>query len=170
MTDSWKLIPIFNDLKDEELFHVQNIFRKISVRSGTNIISEGEEGHEMFILVDGKVKISKAMLMKGMSIPLLEMENPRKVLASLDDSTFPVFGEIALIDNDHRSATVTVVEDSDFLITDREKFFALIEKHPAIGNKLLLTIGKRLAATVRKNNGELVKLTTALALALSRTR
>ncbi|WP_031484467.1 cyclic nucleotide-binding domain-containing protein [Maridesulfovibrio frigidus] len=169
MTDTWKSIPMFDGLNSEELSHVRDIFTKVAVRAGTHIISEGEEGDEMFILIDGKVKISKAMLIKGMSLPLSEVKNPRKVLANLDDTTFPVFGEIALIDNDQRSATVTVVEDSDFLITNRDKFFDLIQKHPVTGNKLLLKIGKRLSATVRRNNGELVKLTTALALALSRS-
>ncbi len=80
-----------------------------------------------------------------------------------------MFGEIALIDRDQRSATVTVVEDSEFLVTDRLKFFDFVENHPQTGSKLLMTIGKRLTATVRRNNNELVKLTTALALALSRS-
>ncbi|NDV24205.1 cyclic nucleotide-binding domain-containing protein [Desulfovibrio sp. JC022] len=169
MADYWQYIPLFQNLNEDELQQVKHIFASIAVRSGTDIISEGEEGDEMFILVDGKVRISKAMLMKGMTLPLSELKNPSKVLANLDDSSFPMFGEIALIDRDQRSATVTVVEDSEFLVTDRMKFFEFVGKHPAIGGKLLMTIGKRLTATVRRNNNELVKLTTALALALSRT-
>lgn len=168
MFDKMKSIPLFQDLDENELLQVKTIFASIAVRSGTNLISEGEEGDEMFILIDGKVRISKRMLIKGMNIPLAEMNNPRKVLANLDDSSYPVFGEIALIDRDIRSATVTVVEDSEFLVTDRDKFFGLIEKHPAIGCKLFMTIGRRLSATVRRSNSEIVKLTTALALALSR--
>lgn len=169
MSDFWQTIPLFQDLEPDELIKVQSIFANISVRSGTNIIAEGEEGDEMFILVNGRVSISKRMLIKGMSIPLMEINNPRKVLARLDASSFPVFGEIALIDRDIRSATVTVVEDSEFLVTDRIKFFKLAESYPAIGCKLFMTIGKRLSSTVRRNNNEIVKLTTALALALSRS-
>ncbi len=169
MPDFWKSIPLFQDLNDQELVHVKSIFANIAVRSGTNLISEGEEGDEMFILINGKVRISKRMLIKGMSIPLTEMKNPRKVLANLDDKSYPVFGEIALIDRDIRSATVSVVEDSEFLVTDRIKFFELVENQPTIGCKLFMTIGKRLSSTVRRSNNEIVKLTTALALALSRT-
>ncbi|WP_432738711.1 cyclic nucleotide-binding domain-containing protein [Maridesulfovibrio sp. FT414] len=169
MADYWKSIPLFQDLDDDELRHVKSIFANIAVKSGTNIIAEGEEGDEMFILVNGKVRISKRMLIKGMNIPLTEMKNPRKVLANLDASYYPVFGEIALIDRDIRSATVSVVEDSEFLVTDRIKFFELAETHPTIGCKLFLTIGRRLASTVRRSNNEIVKLTTALALALSRS-
>ncbi|WP_319777719.1 cyclic nucleotide-binding domain-containing protein [Maridesulfovibrio sp.] len=169
MADFWSSIPLFQNLDEQELQQVRPIFASIAVRSGTDIISEGEEGDEMFILVNGKVRITKAMLMKGMSLPLSEIKNTSKVLANLDDSSYPMFGEIALIDRDHRSATVTVVEDSEFLVTDRMKFFEFVGTHPAIGGKLLMTIGKRLAATVRRNNNELVKLTTALALALSKS-
>ncbi|WP_027720680.1 Crp/Fnr family transcriptional regulator [Maridesulfovibrio zosterae] len=169
MNDYWKSIPLFQDLTAEELVEVRSIFANISVTSDTNLITEGDEGDEMFILINGKVRISKHMLIEGMNIPLTEMKNPCKVLANLDNSSYPVFGEIALIDRDQRSATVLVVEDSEFLVTDRLKFFELIERHPAIGCKLLMTIGKRLASTVRRSNNELVKLTTALALALSRS-
>ncbi|WP_320173798.1 cyclic nucleotide-binding domain-containing protein [Maridesulfovibrio sp.] len=169
MADYWMSIPLFQNLEEKELQQVKSIFANIAVCSGTEIISEGEVGDEMFILVDGKVRITKAMLMKGMSLPLSEIKNTCKVLANLDDSSYPMFGEIALIDRDQRSATVTVVEDSEFLVTDRLKFFDFVENHPQTGSKMLMTIGKRLTATVRRNNNELVKLTTALALALSRS-
>ncbi|WP_320171663.1 cyclic nucleotide-binding domain-containing protein [Maridesulfovibrio sp.] len=168
MTDFWKSIPLFQELADDELAPVKNIFHSVSVPAGTNIITEGDEGDEMFILVNGKVRVSKRMLIKGMNIPLTEMKNPRKVLANLDDSSYPVFGEIALIDRDIRSATVAVVEDSEFLVTHRDRFFELAESHPSIGCKLFMTIGRRLSTTVRRSNNEIVKLTTALALALSR--
>ncbi|WP_319763417.1 cyclic nucleotide-binding domain-containing protein [Maridesulfovibrio sp.] len=168
MVDHWKSIPLFQNLEEEELQQVKPIFASIAVRSGTDIISEGEEADEMFILVDGRVRITKAMLMKGMSMPLSEIKNTCKVLANLEGSNYPIFGEIALIDRDQRSATVTVVEDSEFLVTDRMKFFEFIESHPETGSKLLMTISKRMASTIRRNNNELVKLTTALALALSR--
>lgn len=170
MKVDWKKIPFFEGLEDSEIDLLRPVFREVSVHSGINIISEGELGDDMFILVSGQVRISKAMLIKGMSVPLTEMKNPRKVLATLDDTGFPIFGEIALIDRDERSATVTVIEDSDFLVTDRDRFFRFVEANPVAGGKLLMRIGRRLAATVRRSNSELVKLTTALALALSHSR
>lgn len=63
---------------------------------------------------------------------------------------------------------MTVLEDSQFLRTDRERFFDLMESEPALAAHLLLILAKRFAATIRKGNTELVKLSTALALALSR--
>jgi CRP-like cAMP-binding protein len=62
------------------------------------------------------------------------------------------------------------VEDCRFLRTDRDRFFQLVEREPCLGSTLLAILGKRLAETVRRSNTELIKLTTALALALARSR
>lgn len=162
-------IPVFHGLDEAELGKVQEIFREETRPEGSVVISEGQSGDEMFILLRGRVQISKAMLMAGMSVPLLNMDSPRKVLATLDDSGHPVFGEVALIDSDQRSATVTAISNCTFLVTSREQFFSLAEREPALGVKLLLTLGRRMAATIRRSNLEVVKLTTALALSLRKS-
>ncbi len=159
-------IPVFHDLNAEELAKVAEIFHEQTRTAGSVILAEGQEGDEMFILLTGKVQISKAMLMPGISVPLLNLESPRKVLATLGDEAHPVLGEVALIDSDQRSATVKAVTDCVLLVTSREQFFALAGREPVIGVKLLLTLGKRMASTIRRSNAEVVKLTTALALAL----
>ncbi len=164
----WRSISVFRDLSDRDLELVREIFTLRRVAAGQNLITEGEDGDELFILIQGKVRISKSMLLGNISVPLLAMDDPRKVLAVLDDSQYPLFGEIALIDRDTRSATIHVLEDSEFLVTDRDRFFELARREPALGFHLLLAVTRRLAATVRRNNQELVKLTTALALALDR--
>jgi len=51
---------------------------------------------------------------------------------------------------------------------DRDRFFRFLTERPDIGVKLVTVLARRLARVVRKNNVELVKLTTALALVLSR--
>lgn len=162
-------IPVFQGLTEAELAKVRGIFREEERTAGSVVVAEGQVGDEMFILVKGRVQISKAMLMAGMSVPLMNMESPRKVLATLDASLHPVFGEVALIDADQRSATVTALTDSCFLITGREQFFGLAEREPELGVKLLRTVGKRMAATIRRSNAEVVKLTTALALSLRKS-
>jgi CRP/FNR family transcriptional regulator, cyclic AMP receptor protein len=162
-------IPLFEGLSGQEIATVRAIFREEQRPAGSIVVTEGQTGDEMFILVRGRVQISKAMLMAGMSVPLLSMESPRKVLATLDASAFPVFGEVALIDADLRSATVTALSDSLFLVTGREAFFGLAQREPELGVKLLLTVGRRMAATIRRSNSEVVKLTTALALSLRKS-
>lgn len=164
----WKGIPLFADLPDEWIDEIKDSFRQHCVAADQNLITEGEWGDEMYILVSGRVRITKSMIVKDMVLPLMESTNPEKVLATLDGAAHPIFGEIALIDRDTRSATVSVIEDSEFLALDRESFYTLIERRPDIGCHLLLALAKRMASNIRHSNGELVKLSTALALALSR--
>lgn len=166
----WEAIPLFKDLPEPAMEKVRPIFDLRTLEPGENLITEGEEGDEMFILVEGRVRVSKSMLIKDMEVPLLEMDNPRKVLATLDENDHPVFGEIALMDRETRSATVQAVAPSVFLATNRLRFFDLLDKEPAIGVRLFKRLARRMASTIRRNNGEIVKLTTALALALSRNR
>lgn len=164
----WENISLFEGMSSNMIDKIKPVFDIRSVEAGSDLITEGEPGDEMFILVHGRVRITKSMLMKDMNLPLMEIDDPRKTLATLDEETYPVFGEIALIDKDIRSATIHVLEDADFLVTNRHRFFELVEKEPVIGGKLLMAIARRMAGTIRKSNGELIKVSTALALALSR--
>jgi CRP-like cAMP-binding protein len=166
----WKDIPIFQDMTDGELDKVRPIFDIVSLEKNQKLIKEGDTGDHMFVLVHGKVRVTKSMIVEGLHLPLEEVRNPRKVLATLDSSICPVFGEMALLDEDLRSATVETVEDSRFLKTSRDQFFDLVSREPVIGCKLLTILGRRLAANVRRSNSELIKLTTALALALSQVK
>ncbi len=163
----WKQIELFQGLNGQELEKVKSIFDTVSFDAGSIVLGEGLSGDEMFILIDGRVRITKSMIINGVQLPLQELQDPRKILATLDSGVFPVFGEMALLDSDVRSASVETLEPSVFLRTDRKRFYALLEHEPVLGNRVLLAVGKRLAATIRKNNSELIKLTTALALALS---
>jgi CRP-like cAMP-binding protein len=165
---SWENIALFSGLNGGEIDRVASIFERQRFGVGMQVIGEGEPGDEMFILISGRVRVSKAMVIAGMAIPGLDPAKSRKVLASLDAAGYPMFGEMALIDSDIRSASVVTVEESEFLVTGRKRFFDFVLREPAVGCKLLTAISRRMAATVRKNNAELIKLTTALALALSR--
>ncbi|MBU1247097.1 MAG: cyclic nucleotide-binding domain-containing protein [Proteobacteria bacterium] len=170
MNIEWNKISLFEGFTPAWLEQVKAIFEPLHLPAGQDLIREGDPGDELYILVEGKVRITKSMLIQGMRLPIMESDDPRKVLATLDGRQYPVFGEIALIDEDIRSATISVIEDADFIYTNRERFFDLLNREPQLGCQLFAILGKRLAATVRRNNSELIKLSTALALALSRFR
>ena len=163
---AWDKIELFRNFSEQDLEKVVPLFHEKDLEAGEEVISEGASGDEMFILIRGKVRVSKAMVLKGVKLPLVEMKKPRKVLATLEGEIFPIFGDMALLDEDVRSATVETLEPSTFLVMNRERFLELAGSHPDVGCRMLLALGKRLASMVRKNNHELVKLTTALALAL----
>jgi len=166
----WNKIALFSDLNAAEIAKVKPIFELVSKSAHTYVLQEGEVGDEMYVLVKGKVRITKSMVIKELNLPLLDADNPRKVLATLSHESYPIFGEMALLDRDVRSASVETLAPSDFLTTSQQRFFDLVAREPHLGSHLLASLCRRLAATVRKNNSEIVKLTTALALALGQGR
>ena len=163
----WERIALFKGLSDAELSVVSPIFEQVRFDAGHAVLSEGADGEDMYILTAGRVRIVKSMLLKGLD---LMGHEPRKVLATLSAEGYPVFGEMALIDDAPRSATVETLEPSVFLRTTRSRFFELTAAHPALGCTLLTAVSMRLAGMVRTSNSEVVKLTTALALLLQGNR
>ncbi|KHK01921.1 cyclic nucleotide-binding domain-containing protein [Desulfovibrio sp. TomC] len=166
--DSWTRAELFAGLSQEELALIGPAFTSVGLPAGTAVIAEGQPGDDMFLLVAGRVRVSKSMMLKGIAAPGLDAERTEKTLVELGDAQSPFFGEMALLDRDIRSATVTCLTDCRFLRIDRDRFFTFVAENPVIGVKLLTVLARRLAGVVRKNNVELVKLTTALALVLSR--
>jgi len=165
---SWTRAALFANFSVEELALVAPCFETVTRPANAAVIAEGEPGDDMFLLVAGRVRVSKSMLLKDISATILNAEQAEKTLVELTDAQSPFFGEMALLDRDIRSATVTCLTDCRFLRIDRDRFFTFVAENPIIGVKLLTVLARRLAGVVRKNNVELVKLTTALALVLSR--
>jgi CRP-like cAMP-binding protein len=169
-TVRFESIPLFARLSSEEIGRIRPIFSERSFPPRARVIVEGETGDEMFILVSGKVRIVKSMLLPGVDIAALAGKDPSKVLATLTGEVQPLFGEMGLISDAPRSATVETLEAARFLVTDRERFLALVGTDTGLGCKLLSALCERLADMVRSSNGEVMKLTTALALLLSGRR
>lgn len=165
---SWKRAELFAGLSEAEIEAVRPWFDAVDLPAGRDVIVEGAPGDDMFLLVSGTVRVSKSMLLKGLAVPVLEAEGACKTLAELTDAQSPFFGEMALLDRDIRSARVACLTDCSFLRIDRDRFFDLLAKRPDIGVRLVTALARRLAKVVRKNNVDLVKLTTALALVLGR--
>nr|WP_279343461.1 cyclic nucleotide-binding domain-containing protein [Fundidesulfovibrio terrae] len=160
-------IKLFAGLGADELAQVEPIFSERAVPARTRVIVEGETGDEMFVLVSGKVRIVKSMILPEVDIAALAGKDPSKVLATLTGDSRPFFGEMGLVSDSPRSATVETLEPSRFLVTDRERFYGLVSREPELGCKLLSALCGRMAEMVRSSNAEVMKLTTALALLLS---
>lgn len=166
----FEAILLFSGLGPDEIEKVKPLFCERSFPARAQVIVEGEIGQEMYVLVSGKVRIIKSMLLPEVDIVALAGKDPSKVLATLTGESHPFFGEMGLIADSPRSATVETLEPSSFLVTDRGRFFGLIEKEPELGCTLLFALCERMAEMVRSSNSEVMKLTTALALLLSGRR
>ena len=160
-----KKVPIFNDLVDMELEKLAKILKEVSFPSGSEILKEGDTGEEMFILKEGTVDISKTLTLK---VGRREFGQKEKSFIRLSAEHGAFFGEMGMLEENIRSATVTAVTDCKLYIIEKEDFIAFCEKEPSIGFRIVLTISRIISSRLRKTNEDVLKLTTALSLALSK--
>jgi CRP-like cAMP-binding protein len=139
--------------KEEELKKIAEIINYKKMKKGTIIIKEGEIGDNFYILKSGKVSILKKTL-----------DNEEYSVATLESKgdNIVFFGELALLDNDKRSATVVADSDVELLAISRDDFIKLGNKYPYIGLIITREISKILASRLRKANEDIVTLTAAL--------
>lgn len=130
------------------------------------LMREGENGGNLFILLDGEVEVSKSLVLRSSSAA----EDPRdKSLIRLTSRNFPFFGEMSIFEKDSsRSATVRTVTRCRFAVIGLADLVKLAESDHEIGYRTFLNISWALSERLEKTNGDLLKVTTALGLALER--
>jgi CRP/FNR family cyclic AMP-dependent transcriptional regulator len=154
-------IFIFQDLNEEELQQVLHVAKPCFFATNSVIIKEGDSGDSMYIMGQGEVEITKRLTM------VLDQDLPKeKRMIHLKAEDGVSFGEMALLENDTRSATVTALTDCHLLELNREDFLGYIQEHSVTGCKILLRLAQLLSHFLRKTDQDVVKLTTALAIAL----
>ena len=154
-------INLFQDLNQEELEHVLSHTQTRQFPADSIIIEEGETGDSMFIMLSGEVEITKRLTL------VLDEDTPKeRVMIRLKAENGVYFGEMALLENETRSATVTALTDCSLLELHQKDFLDLIWHNPVMGVKLLLRLAEVLSRHLRKTNQDVVKLTTALAVSL----
>lgn len=133
-----KSVPIFSELNDDTL---QQLSRSGSIQNFSEdsiILSEKEAGSALFIIISGKVKISR----------ISPDDDKEVILSILNPSDF--FGEMSLLDGLERSATATAMEDSKIFIIQRNDFLNLLIEHPEVSIVLLQELTQRLRAAGMK--------------------
>jgi len=122
-----KSVPLFARCTKKELAEIASLADELELPEGKRLIRQGERGREFFVLLDGVVDVSR----DGTTIEMM------------GDGDF--FGEIALVSNVPRTATVTASSQVRLLvITDRD-FRALLEHSPQIQLKVLEALAERLS-------------------------
>jgi len=127
-------IPLFAELDDEELDAIARLVKVRSYPKKMLVVQEGEPGNSMFIIISGSVKVSS-----------YAADGREVVLSILEKGDF--FGEMALLDEEPRSATVTTMEDSELGQIRRADFERLMLEMPQITRKLLAEMVSRLRRT-----------------------
>ena len=159
-----KEFSLFRGLEDDELALLIQILRREEAEPGKLIISENEFGNELYLLDEGTVDISKTLTIVTSRNEFGAQERSFIRLTGADHC---FFGEMALFGNRERSATVKAVTKCVLYAMEDTGFFTLCESNPRIGYIVLTNIAVILSDYLRKANEDVLKLTTALSLALS---
>jgi CRP-like cAMP-binding protein len=157
----YRKIYLFQDLDPGEIRQVLSLTTPRKYAAGEVIIQEGEPGDSLFIMESGEVEITKQLTLA------LDEDTPKeRVMIRLKAENYIYFGEMAILEHETRSATVTALTDSTLLELQQKDFLELLTQHPDMGVKLLLRLAQVLSRHLRKSNQDVVKLTTALAVSL----
>lgn len=106
----------------------------VTFRRGQCVFLEGDAGDRLYVIVEGKVKISRRAL-----------DGRENVLAVLGPAE--IFGELALFDPGPRTSTVTTLTNVRAMSMDRAALSAWIRDHPEIAEQLLRVLARRLRRT-----------------------
>jgi CRP-like cAMP-binding protein len=127
-----KSIDLFRALPSEELAQIAEIAEEQPMTSGEQIFAEGEPGDALYLIVEGRVKVHKG----------------EKELVRL--GVRDVFGEMAVLDSEPRSASVTAVEDAVLLKIGRDDFRDILIERPEIAMGVMKVLTRRLRETSKK--------------------
>ena len=134
VTEMLKEISFFSNMSDYDLRQIAEIVMEKSYRKGAAIIEELTEAERFFIIHKGKIEITK------------KFEGYEEfVLAVQSDGDF--FGEMALLDEGRRSATVRALEPTTVLEISRNNFETLLYKAPVLAYRIMKELSSRLRET-----------------------
>jgi len=135
------------------------LFQKFgkNVSAGTVLFHDGDSGNNMYVIQSGKVKISK------------KIGEAEKTLAILPAGEF--FGEMAILNNEPRTATAEVVEDSKLLLIDPQTFEAMLKGNSEIAIRMIKKLAQRLKQAdeqienlmIKDNNSRVINTLTKMA-------
>jgi CRP/FNR family transcriptional regulator, cyclic AMP receptor protein len=119
-------VKMFSSLNKKELAMVSRAADVLTVHDGAEIVREGTFGHDFYLIVSGAATVRR---------------NGRKV-ADLGPGSY--FGELSLLDNGPRSATVISNGETELAVIGRREFMSVLDEVPAVTHKLLVNMATRL--------------------------
>ncbi len=127
--------PLFSELQPDELQGVVARLRHRSFPTGSVLVSEGDPGDSLFVLSQGRVKVTT----RGPNAKPVD-------LAELKEGDF--FGEVSLLTGKPRTATIVSIEDTEVLELTRDDLQTLEESHPRVREVIKEFYERRVASTV----------------------
>lgn len=127
-------VPIFKELRDDFLVRLASMMDEVLFEANYTIITEGQEGRAMYIVVSGNVSVH----LKGQE------------LARLEEGA--CFGEMSVFDAEPRSASVTTIEPCNCLVLTQQQLYDAIDETPGIAVNIIRLLSRRIRELNRELN------------------
>jgi CRP-like cAMP-binding protein len=124
-------VPLFSGLSKKELGHISGLATRLDLPAGKELTHQGETGNEFVVVLEGEVDI----LVDG------------NVVATRGPGDY--FGEIALLSDRPRTATVVSKTPVSVEVIGRREFKGLVSTQPTIANQLLAAMAERIDEVAR---------------------
>lgn len=144
-------VKLFKDLTSEEMNRFVKIVNIRDFAENEEILREGEKGGELYIVYEGEVEVQKKTIY-----------GDYYTCAVLSGGSNCFFGEVALLDNDVRSATIKSITPVSAFVIEHDDFMAFCNDNMVIGYKIMREISKLLCSRLRKADRDILTLFEAL--------
>ena len=134
-------VPIFEHLTAKELSEVVRLTHERTYKKDEHVFKKLAPAEGMYVILDGGVLITDS--------------DSETIFATLESGDF--FGELALLDEEPRSASAISTMHSRLIGFFRTDLLTLMKRSPELGNKILLNLSRILGERLRRTNQELAK-------------
>ncbi len=119
-------VPIFKELRDDFLMRLAPVMDEVAFDAGYTIITEGQEGRAMYIVVSGQVSVH----LNGQQVAQFKSGD--------------CFGEMSVFDAEPRSASVTTLEHCECLVLTQQQLYDAIDETPGIAVNIIRLLSRRI--------------------------
>src|SRR5438094_3700150 len=132
--DTLRHVPLFESLDNKAAEELCHLLESLECKAGATLFRAGDQGDAMYLIERGKVRIC-VRTTDGHEVTLTELQYG------------DFFGEMALLDGQHRSADAIVAEDARLAVLSREHFLSFMRSNPNVALEMLTALANRLRHT-----------------------
>jgi len=125
-------VPLFESLAEGDLEAIASVAVSRSIKAREELFHQGDEGSQIYVVTKGQLKVVTT-----------SSAGDDLIFTLLDPGE--VIGEVALLANRPRTATITAIENSELIVIDRRDFQQLLRTRPEVAFELLTVLARRLA-------------------------
>lgn len=145
MIDFFINLPLFEQINAEEVKVVARHMESIDLNAGDILFRESDKGNYVFFIKEGQLDVLKKSETSGKNVTLTTLCEGQSI------------GEMSIIDDFPRSATIQARSRSKLYILSKSAFDMILNKHPKIGIKLLKGISRLLTRNLRETSSRLAE-------------